>query len=240
MFNFRRKASYSPVQPHIQIFVRHCVFSSVSAHKKRPPGFSRQSCHQNLLDTLDSRASVTYFFDAAKEGEHFIQKEPHIEIREGTEAGSFLRLLDHVEKLQLHPDTVIYFLEDDYYHKPGWIDVLFEGFTLPADYVTLYDHRDKYLSYPKLTSQIYLTPSCHWRTTSSTTNTFATRYRTLMQDLHIHRRFSEKRAITADHEKFCTLGRKGAKLISSIPGYSTHAEPEYLSPFFTETLCNKH
>ena len=33
-----------------------------------------------------------------------------------------------------------YFLEDDYLHRPGWCDVLLEGFTVNnASYVTLYD-----------------------------------------------------------------------------------------------------
>jgi hypothetical protein len=81
------------------------------------------------------------------------------------------------------------------------------------------------------------TDTCHWRTTPSTTNTFATRYRTFQQDIAIHRRFSLGRKITADHEKFCCLGKKGAILISSIPGWSTHADLGNESPLFKEALC---
>lgn len=229
---WRSKFQKGAVQPKIEVFVRHCNHSAASAHKPRPPGFSREICHQNLLDTLDERVHLTFFLDTAKEGSHFIKGQA-IEIREGTEAGSFLRMLEHVEALNLHPDTIVYFLEDDYLHKPGWVDVLFEGFSLPTtDYVTLYDHSDKYRIYPKLTSKIFLTPSCHWRTTPSTTNTYAMRFGTLKQDLLIHRRFSQGRKITADHDKFCYLGKKGAILISPIPGWSTHADPENGSPFF--------
>jgi hypothetical protein len=237
MFFWKRKPHYGPPQPRIEVFVRHCLFSAASAHKKRPLGFSREACHHNLLNTLDSRANVTYFLDTAREGDHFIKNVPHIAICEGTEAGSFLRLLEYIERLDLHPDTIVYLLEDDYLHKEGWIDVLFEGFTLPVDYVTLYDHRDKYTGYPKLTSRLFVTESCHWRTTPSTTNTFATRFRTLKEDMAIHRKFSLNRKITADHDKFCCLERKGAMLVSSIPGWSTHAEPEFMSPFFKEATC---
>lgn len=237
MFFWKKKTNSTSVQPRIEVFVRHCLFSSASHHKKRSPGFSKEACHHNLLSTLDSRVNLTFFLDTAKEGDHFIKKEPHIRICEGTEAGSFLRLLEHIEKLPLHPDTIIYLLEDDYLHKAGWVDILFEGFTLAADYVTLYDHRDKYTLYPKLTSQIFITSSCHWRTTPSTTNTFAARLKTLKSHMAIQRRFSLGRKITADHEKFCCLGKKGAMLVSSMPGWSTHAEPGFASPFFKEDLC---
>lgn len=239
MIFFKKKYRKGPPQPTIEVFVRHCLFSDASAHKQRPPSFSHEACHHNLIQTSDERVRFTYFLDTARKGTHFIQKEPHIEICEGTEAGSFLRMIERVESLDLHPDTIVYFLEDDYLHKPGWIDVLLEGFSLPADYVTLYDHRDKYVDYPKLTSQIFVTPSCHWRTTPSTTNTFATRFGTFVQDRSIHRRFSLNRKITADHDKFCCLVRKGAMLISSIPGWSTHAEPDYFSPLFKETSCKR-
>ncbi len=227
MFLFKREKG--PPQPKIEVFVRHAVYSSVSAHKKRLPGFTREACHRNLLKTADSRINFTFFLDTATPGDHFI-KDSAIQTQEGTEAGSFLRMLDHVEKLDLHPNTIVYFLEDDYLHRPGWVDILFEGFSLEADYVTLYDHQDKYTMYPKLTSQIFATKSCHWRVTPSTTNTYAMKFRTLIESMAIHRRFSEGRKISADHDKFCCLGKKGAKLISSMPGWSTHVDPEHISP----------
>ena len=238
LFWKRNIPKFPSSQPRIEVFVRHCTYSAASAHKQRPEGFSREACHQNLLDTIDSRVRLTYFLDLAKEGNHFIKGQA-IEIKEGTEAGSFLRMLDHVEKLDLHPNTLIYFLEDDYLHRPGWVDILFEGFSLNVDYVTLYDHRDKYMHYPKLASQIFITASSHWRTTPSTTNTYAMRFRTLKEHISIHRRFSLERKISADHDKFCHLGKKGATLISPIPGWSTHADLEFASPFFKETLCKR-
>jgi len=224
MFSKKRKA---------EVFCRHAYFSSVSQHKKRLPGFSHEKCYRNLLGTFDfSRANLTFFFDAAKGplSGHFLSSEKNVvEIQEGTEAGSFLRLLDHVSKLGLHPETVIYFIEDDYLHRPGWLEVLLEGIEL-ADYATLYDHKDKYFLYPDLVSRIFVSRSCHWRTVPSTTNTFAMRCKTLMRDLEIHRRFSAGRKISADHEKFCHLQTLGTMLVSPMPGWATHAEPEFASP----------
>ncbi len=246
MFFFKRHRTelFPPFTGKVEVFVRHCLSSSISKHKQRPPGFSHQKCYENFLATTDlDRVNVTRFLDLGKEGNregHFLTGEV-LEIREGTEAGSFLHLLDYVEKQNFPPETICYFLEDDYFHKEGWVDVLIEGAQIPGvDYVTLYDHRDKYFfpMYKNLQSKLFLTDSCHWRTIPSTTHTFAMRYATLKRDLKIHRHFSQGRKISADHDKFCKLTKQGAVLISSIPGWSTHAEPEYASPFFNkETLC---
>jgi hypothetical protein len=233
------KNLFSSKKENILVFVRHCHFSSVSQHKKRPEGFSRQACYQNFILTLGERkdVEVTYLLDAfVPSGEpHFIHAQtryPVIEIKEGTETGSFLYLLDHVSQLKVSPDTIIYFLEDDYLHREGWVDLLLEGFSLPGvDYITLYDHRDKYSEmYQSLESKLFHTQSCHWRTTPSTTNTYAMRHGTLVRDLEIHRQFSLGRKVSADHEKFCELRARGSVLISPMPGWSTHAEPEFASP----------
>ncbi|MBS0648171.1 MAG: hypothetical protein JSS10_02975 [Verrucomicrobia bacterium] len=226
-------------KPKIELFVRHCNFSEVSQHKNRIEGFSRQKCFENLVATLDpKRVKATFLLDTfhPTENKHFLLQQTDfsvIEIHEGTETGSFLRLLDHVTSLNLDPETIVYFLEDDYLHREGWVDILLEGFSIPeASYVTLYDHRDKYFLplYKDLTSKIFHTSSCHWRTTPSTTNTYAMKYRTLLQHLPVHRQFSLGRKISADHEKFLELGRQGATLISPIPGWSTHIELNLTSP----------
>ena len=228
-------------QPHIEIFMRHCHFSTASHHKTRYPGFDKKRCFENLIETIDKPfVNITCFLDthfpAAQK--HFIleqSKYPVVEINEGTEAGSFLNMLSYVTNLSLPDETIVYFLEDDYLHRKGWVDVLCEGLSLPGiDYVTLFDHRDKYFSeiHKDLQSKIYHTASCHWRTTPSTTNTYAMFYKTLMRDLETHREFSLGRKITADHEKFCKLREQGAALISSLPGWSTHLEPAFASPCF--------
>ena len=223
----------------IEIFVRHCHFSSASQGKVRPSYFSRKSCYENLLDTIDGKSvNVTFFLDTffPSKDKHFILEQtdyPVIEIKEGREAGSFLKMVEHVIKCSFSPDTVVYFLEDDYLHRPGWTQVLQEGLSLPhIDYVSLFDHRDKYsLSmYQGIKSEIFYTKSCHWRTTPSTTNTYAMYFKTLKKHSAVHKEFSLGRKITQDHEKFLKLARRGAKLISPIPGYCTHMESAFLSP----------
>lgn len=223
----------------IEVFVRHCYASSASAHKARFPSFSRERCYHNLIKTLnDADVRITFFLDTAKATSHthFLKEQscfPVIEIEAGSEAVSFLKMLDCVLKQEISSDAIVYFLEDDYIHKPEWIKILREGFSIPqVDYITLFDHKDKYFSaeYQNLQSRIFHTESCHWRTTPSTTNTYAMRFETLKRDAELHRNFSLGRSITADHEKFLALAQKGAVLISSIPGWATHVEPEFASP----------
>jgi hypothetical protein len=224
----------------IEIFVRHCHYSSASAHKARVRGFSKEHCLENLLSTLADQAgvNVTFFLDThhPMSETHFIRSQsrfPVLELRGGSEAASFLYMLEHVYQKKLHSGTIIYFLEDDYIHCPGWPKILREAFTLPhVEYVTLYDHKDKYFfpQYAELKSRIFHTDSCHWRTTPSTTNTYAMLFKTLKKHIDVHRCFSLGRTITADHDKFCKLAEEGAMLISSIPGFSTHAEPDFASP----------
>lgn len=223
----------------IEVFVRYCFYSEASFHKDRYKKFSHEKCFHNLMKTADfSRANFTFFLDTFyhKDRGHFIQDQnrfPIIEIKAGCEAQAFLAQLDYITKQPFSPDTLIYLLEDDYLHRKDWIDILLEGSTIPGiDYVTLFDHRDKYSdsSYKELSSRIFHSESCHWRTTPSTTNTYAMRFETLKKHLRIHREFSMDRKITSDHDKFLKLAKEGAVLISPIPGWSTHVQPEYASP----------
>lgn len=223
----------------IEVFIRHCYYSQASVHKKRPPGFSHEKCHENLWETANLElVNFTFILDThfAQSKRHFLYEQkqfPLIEIDAGEEGKSFLFLLEYVLTQKFSDDTILYFLEDDYLHRQRWAEVLLEGFTLPeADYITLFDHRDKYFleMYQELNAKLFTTKTCHWRTTPSTTNTYAMRMGTLKKDLSTHRKYSENHKISRDHEKFLDLAKQGRKLLSPIPGWSTHCETDYLSP----------
>ena len=227
MFSFKKKAK-------VEVFLRSAVFSDVSKHKKRPSYFSYEGCFQNLVQTIDPSFNLTILLDTKHGCDHFTKESPFpvVSFSEGTEAGAFLQLLKYALSRKLHPNTILYFIEDDYVHREGWPKALLEAFTLPIDYATLYDHRDKYVfeEYKSLTSRVFHTDSCHWRSVPSTTNTYAMRLATLKRDYEIHRKYSENVLISRDHEKFCALSERGASLVSSIPGYASHMESEFLSP----------
>ena len=184
----------------LRVFNRHCAFSTASAEKLRPASFSREECFRSLLGGDSGNFSLHLFYDCAR-GEwssHFTSRPEYTdrlasrEIFEGgTEAGAFLALLDHIVSKDFSDDDVIYIVEDDYMHRPGWVEALLDaGLQTPANYWTLYDNPDKYENSLKLPSRIFLGNVCHWRETPSTTNTFATRFKTLKEDIRLFRKYS--------------------------------------------------
>jgi hypothetical protein len=222
----------------IRVFQRHCNFSSNSHNKPRPTWFDREKIFDSFISTLDNRVEFTAFHDSGN-GEieqHFLNDKNvnKISMKGGNDAQSFLNLLNYVIEQNYHDEDIIYLIEDDYLHRHGWIDILIEGFDyIGADYYTLYDHPDKYYlpMYNDLQSKIIATPSTHWRTAPSTTNTYACKFKTLKQHFDIHVKYCDLVAKwTKDHDKFINLWNIGSNLISCIPGYSTHVEENMLSP----------
>jgi hypothetical protein len=153
--------------------------------------------------------------------------------------------------LNLPHDDYVYFVENDYIHKPNSRSVLMEGLQI-ADYVTLYDHPDKYIDgiNPQVkdggeNTKVFLTSSSHWKFTNSTTMTFASKVSTLQRDALLFKLFTvgivkkdipflkilKAKKIPRDYRIFYFLIKfKSRRLISPIPGYSTHGESKYLSP----------
>jgi hypothetical protein len=225
----------------LRVFVRHCNFSQNSVSKGRPSFFSKEVCFNNLLRTKKQETEVTVFFDGTPEKNSFLNNKDIKIVSKicGSDSASFSSLLDYITSLDINPEDNIYLLEDDYLHKPGWDTVLEEGLNIfGIDYVTLYDCPDKYFytslapdaGYETLVSKIYLTKSSHWRTTPSTTNTYAMKYKTLLNDFSIHKKYCSFSRITLDHFKFLELNKERKRLVSALPGWSTHVVEGYMSP----------
>ena len=161
----------------------------------------------------------------------------HVNVGHG--AGTFNLALDMA--LNLDDEEIVYFVENDYLHKPDAMQVLQSAFGmyLGIEYVTLYDHPDKYMEpgvggnphcYGKAeNTRVFLGQYCHWKITNSTTMTFAAKVRTLKQDEKILRHWTSG-PHPNDFQMFSELRSKGRQLISPIPGYATHGETKWLSP----------
>lgn len=221
--------------PQIRLLVRHC---QVDAVKSRPDWFDKEKAFQDLLGTVEMEPSIelTVMFDGDPTA-HFIKDYDVDVVRfdAGSDAASFRKCLQFAASQRgWNDDDIIYFLEDDYIHKPRWPTILWEGFENPdADMVSLYDHKDRYTR-NEPPCKVTVTKSSHWRSATSTTNTFAVKYRVLLEDMDVHLTFALEGIQTGhhrDHEKFVALAQaKGRTLFTSIPGYSTHCEKHYLSP----------
>lgn len=226
----------------------HCNFSDLSKNKPRPDWFDREKIFDSFISTLDDRVEYTAFHDCGNGNikDHFLYDKDvnKISVKGGNGAVAFLNLLNYVIEQDYKDDDIIYFLEDDYLHQPGWIDILLEGFEyIGADYYTLYDHPNKYWDgmWEKYPSHLISSPSVHWRTTVSTTNTYACKYKTLKNHFDIHVKYCDLvDKWVKDHDKFTELWNTGSNLISCIPGYSTHVEGGMLSPIIDwENIINK-
>lgn len=218
----------------IQVFMRHCYYSPNSSlpNRHRPDWFDKIKLFENFKKTVNPElAEYTIVYDE-KFGpiqDTFLKNENNVKIINcGQESSSFSKTFDIALENNFSDDTIIYFLEDDYLHRPGWCEVLLDGFSLPVDYISLYDHLDKYIShgYENLQSKIFISNFVHWRTTPSTCNSYAAKIKTLKLDYGIHKHYSDASpdGISMDHAKFVHLENSGKKLITPMPGYSTHCD----------------
>lgn len=242
------------------IYYRHTPIGR-SSGKSRPSWFTHERCFLNLLNTIEAdllngQAVIHFVFDGTENDMSNDFAAPHI-------AQHRLRNADHPHAIRVHritggdqrkawrtvvalarehcdnsiqPGDLIYFLENDYVHLPGWLNEV-RGLSeqgVPWDYLTLYDHLDKYPNlcthrvakrYAGLRSSIYATSSRHWRTTPSTCATYLLSRETFLKD-HALLRLG-----IYDHKLFRILGLvRRRRLLSPMPALATHSMDQFLSP----------
>ena len=112
---------------------------------------------------------------------------------------------------------------------------MLEGFEINSHYLTLYDF-DFFIAKGWL-CEIFTTPSSHWRAVPATTNTFACKYKTLIEDIEIQKEYSiygiremDEYSYSRDYNKFWELQKQERYLISPMPGWSTHCDENHISP----------
>lgn len=223
----------------MRVFVLHCFDSKLSTNKQRPEGFDRVSLWNRLLSTVPS-GCITVCLDQSRRNTrtHFVEaSNVHIvSFDGGSGSAAFRAVLGEwercAERERWTDETIVVLLEDDYAVQDGWAELVKDGLAF-GEYVTLYDHPDKYSQlYSNLPSQIFAGRLTHWRTTPSTTNSFATTWGVLRKDLEMHRAFSsDSSPAVQDHAKWLALWRFGRRLVSSVPGRWSHEEDGMQSPF---------
>jgi hypothetical protein len=206
--------------------------------KVKPSYINNENCLLNALDVFSTdKHDWLIIADNVSETttkmlEKYVLNIKHVSVGHG--AGTFNLALD--EALGYDNETIIYFLENDYLHKPYSDKILIEGLQIGYNYVSLYDHPDKYINgaNPFIedggeVTRVMLSESCHWKITNSTTMTFAAQVKTLKEDESILREYTTG-TYPRDFEMFLALREKQHGLITPIPGYSTHGETAWLSP----------
>ena len=225
----------------IEIFIRHCYYSKIQElpDRIRPSWFNKIKVFENFKNTLNpDLINYTIVYDEfyGSIDKTFLAKEKNVEIIKcGNECDSFLKTLEIIQSKNLSDDTIVYLLEDDYLHRPGWSEVMLEGFEINSHYLTLYDF-DFFIAKGWL-CEIFTTPSSHWRAVPATTNTFACKYKTLIEDIEIQKEYSiygiremDEYSYSRDYNKFWELQKQERYLISPMPGWSTHCDENHISP----------
>ena len=225
----------------IEVFIRHCYYSKLQElpDRTRPSWFNKIKVFENFKNTLNpDLINYTIVYDEfyGSIDKTFLAKEKNVEIIKcGNECDSFLSALEIIQSRNFEDEQIIYLLEDDYLHRPGWCDIMLEGFTINSHYLTLYDF-DFFIAKGYL-CEIFVTPSSHWRAVPATTQTFACKYKTLIEDIEIQKEYSiygiremDEYSYSRDYNKFWELQKQERYLISPMPGWSTHCDENHISP----------
>ena len=216
--------------------------SDAGYNKVKPAYINNEACLKNATEKFKDCEWLIIADNCSIETMSMIYKyhtkESVIQVTVGNGAGTFNIALE--KALLYESGEIVYFLENDYLHKENASTILREGFEIGADFVTLYDHPDKYI--PALSggnlyieedggevTKIYLSKSSHWKITNSTTMTFAAKVSTLKRTEHILKKHTSEK-YPEDFKMFLELRQENNILLSSIPGYSTHGETAWLSP----------
>ena len=215
--------------------------SDAGYNKVKPDYINNESCLQNATQVFKD-ADWHIIADNCSDStiqmiENYVNPSNIEQVSVGHGAGTFNLALD--KALKWSDDEIVYFVENDYLHKSYAPRILHEGFDLGASFVSLYDHPDKYLDPSRggnpyceggaEDTRVYLTDSCHWKITNSTTMIFASKVSILKRVEPILRKYTQN-SYPDDFKMFLELRENNELLITPIPGYSTHGETAWLSP----------
>ncbi len=233
----------------IDIYYLHYWSGRAVSRAKRPDFFNFGDCLMSLMNSINKPLAhcnlrFTLVYDGTEEqflddptckelknlsfdfNLKFIEGGNHL--KGPRECVSFIREDQRNKKCDL-----IYILENDYLHSPDWIEKVVEIYSsnVNFDYLSLYDHPDKYSNHPqffesysKLKSKLFVTKTSHWRTSPSTCGSYLVKRKIFFQDYFLIKYLPDKyvspiRALL-----------RNRVLLTPIPGLSTHCIEGLLSP----------
>ena len=216
--------------------------SDAGYNKVKPKYINNRNClwnAVNIFQGVDFKDWTVIADNVSEETDVIIQsyipRERIDYVSVGHGAGTFNLALD--KALTFDDNEIVYFIENDYLHLPGSKRIIEEGLDeIGADFVSLYDHPDKYIdgANPYVQgggemTRVMLSTSSHWKVTNSTTMTFASKVKTLRKTENILREYTQG-SYPRDFDMFVHLYNSAHYLVTPIPGYSTHGETAWLTP----------
>jgi hypothetical protein len=221
----------------IHIFYSHYNVEG-KGYKYRPSWFDYESCFKNFLSTIKDKNIDLHLVMDGKVDNNWIGKYRQHYILHEIEGGSNEKAVKTMYNIvksigdNIANNDLIYFVENDYLHVDGWVEKIINLFSIynNLDYVSLYDHGDKYFhsNYDDLVSKIFISSTHHWRTIPSTCGSYITTKQTFMEDYDIQ---IGEIIPMGDHYKWLWLNEhKNRFVFTPIPGLSTHCMEGLLSP----------
>ncbi len=213
--------------------------------KEKIPSADKFGCLQNAIREF-GKDEIYVIADncSSKTLDHLEEIGIRFEVTTLGNSGSFVYVARLIVNT-VQEDELVYLLEDDYIHLPGASKLLQEGLTL-ADYVTLYDHPDKYIAFNEHgnpfnfnrlhPTRLMVTKNSHWATINSTTMTFACRVKTLKEDLPIWEKYTESRN-PKDFHAFVELSQNG--IIDAFSFLFLQKKKLFFKLIMKNRLCGK-
>lgn len=230
------------------IYIHYRISDNGFKNKIKPSYITKYNCLKNALNVFvgDSVFFKVYIDSVIEDTDKLIHSL--CDNRKNTEiiylniknnGYSFRKVYE--DACLLNDDDLVYFLEDDYLHINGSLEGLIDAAEWNyTDYITLYDHPDKYDNNPTAINpfcrdfgemtRVFKTNTHHWKLTNSTTMTFAAFVDVLKRDKEIFWEHT-KTGYPYDFDIFMELISQDKALSSPIPSYSTHGEIAFLAPF---------
>jgi hypothetical protein len=220
----------------MHVFYRYSDSSNVAnSNPTRPPGFDKKQIFINFLEIFKGHKIHVVADNVKPESAEWLRTLcDDVEVTSiGSGDGSWLYSVKKAIDTCSASD-IVYLCEDDYIHLPGSPGVIEQGLKL-ADYVTLYDHPDKYkngynpfIQHEGEISLVRQTPDgTHWKFTNSTTGTHGARVAALIRDWKLFEDIlgRAKEIHAQGHSPDFVLWvqiLKNCKLASCMPGYASH------------------
>lgn len=214
---------------------------------RRPPYFDKLVCLKSFLLSfrhVKGRGRILFLNDGPVPEERVALMRRWgsvVELPGLGNAPSFRRAV--ASALTMPDDAIAYLAEDDYLHLEPALDRMMSVFGVirAADYVTLYDHLDRYTRTDDVhggRSHVILAAGQHWRTVDSTCLTFGARVGRLRRDHWIVRLATMPKKRPKDHLMWRLIQGDRAfawkfpkrMLLGPVPSLATHLDTRSLAP----------
>lgn len=228
----------------------HVFYRSTGGDKypHRPPYFDKMVCLRSFLRSyrqVRADASLVFLNDGPMPEDRVALMERWGTVVQLPGLGNSPSFWEAIRRASALPqDAIVYFAEDDYlYLEPGLARMLAVFAERPeADYVTLYDHLDRYTRGDDARggqSHVVLAGGQHWRGVESTCMTFAARVARLRADRWAVWLTTRKTIRPRDRRMWRLVQGlwpfpwklPKRRLYGAIPGLATHLDRRSLSPF---------